>query len=140
MTTTVRGIVWVDSNGGTRLTTPRANASLSTIQTDMLAKSNAGVAFEWEGAQSGSAGSPSVATYQTTRDAAVLVFQTSTCEQVKLLLPAPKSSIFMTDQETVDPAQVTTLIADCLGVLCTPAGTVVTEYIAGYRIGSPGIP
>lgn len=136
MATTVRGIVWADVNGGSRLTTPRANASLSTIQTAMLAKSNASVLYEWEGAQSASTGTAAASTYQNVQDAAVLVFQAPSCAQVKLLLPAPKSSIFFADQETVDPAQVATLIGDCLGVLCTLAGEAVSEYIAGYRIRS----
>lgn len=136
MTDTIRGIVWVDAAGGSRLTTPQANGSLSSIVTEMLAVSNATVAYYWEGARTVPGGTPTASTYLSTRDAAILVFNDAACNEVRLTLPAPDSSIFMADEQTVDPTAVSSLIAACLGVLQTGAGGVVTAYIAGYRVRS----
>ncbi len=136
MTDTIRGIVWIDAQGRSRLTTPQANAALTTIQADILAVSNAKVAYYWEGARTNVGGSPASAQYVSVTDAAVLVFNDAACNEVRLTVPAPLASIFMADEQTVDPTAVSTLIAACLGVLQTGAGGVVTAYIAGYRTRS----
>jgi hypothetical protein len=136
MADTVRGIIWIDAQGATRLTTPGGNATLASIQTAMLAKSRAVVAYYWEGARTAVGGTPSTGTYTSVTDAAILIFQAADCTQVKLTLPSPLDSIFMADGQTVDPAQITGITSACLGTLETAGGQVVTEYVAGYRARS----
>lgn len=133
MTTDVRGMVWLDQNGASRLTTPRADTSLSSIQSALLAHSNAVIAYFWEGAQTVVGGSPVAATYQSVGDSVRLMFQDASCNQVALILPAPKSNIFFADSETVDPSTITDITAACLGHLQTAAGNVVTDFLGGFR-------
>ena len=81
MSTDVRGIVWLDYNGKSRLTTPRADTSLSSIQSALLAHSNAVVSYYWEGAQTAVGGSPVAATFQSVGDSVRLMFQDASCDQ-----------------------------------------------------------
>lgn len=133
MSTDVRGIVWLDYNGKSRLTTPRADTSLSSIQSALLAHSNAVVSYYWEGAQTAVGGSPVAATFQSVGDSVRLMFQDASCDQVSLILPAPKADIFFSDGETVDPSTITDITSACLGHLQTSAGNVVTDFLGGFR-------
>ena len=39
----------------------------------------------------------------------------------------------MTDAETVDPAQITGIVAAAVGTLCSASGALVVSYVAGVR-------
>jgi hypothetical protein len=115
------------------MTALRGSASFATVETDMAAKSNAIVARWWEGPTTIPGGTAASAIYPSVRDVAELVFSTPVGTTVTVTLPAPLSSIFQADQETVDPVAIATLIADCLAVLTDGSGVAVTAYIGGIR-------
>jgi hypothetical protein len=127
-------LVWVDVNGFTRLTLINTTTGAATIMTDLVAVSNA----DWlnlneTGFTVNGAPSPTAATFQRVSDSAMLLFQTGAGQQIKLQLPAPQLGIFQADTVTVNSAAITTLIADCIGVLATPTGTPAVAFVAGLR-------
>lgn len=126
--------IWVDVNGRTRATYVRTAAGASTIVADMVALSHADVQRSWEGnvVVNGSP-APSTGDYQNVADYATLVFATAAPSLVYLTLVAPLSTIFLADQETVDPVAIATLITDVTGSLEDGAGNVVTAYVGGFR-------
>jgi len=134
MAVTRRSIVWVDANGFTTQTQPIGNATLAGIQTALLAKSNADVSSEFEGALTvNTTPAPVAATFQSVKDAAFLTFTTTTTSLLTVTLPAPVSSIFFADNETVDPTQIAAIIAAVVGTAQTLGGATATAYLAGIR-------
>ena len=78
-------------------------------------------------------------------DSAVFSFQTSTGAIGKVSIPAPKSSIFLGDNQTIDPANaaVTAFTAYMLapttafsnnGIASTKSGAGFTSFIGGVRV------
>lgn len=126
--------VWIDANGATTLTLANGSASLTTLIGDIKAQSNADVLNDVENTLFvNGAPAPGVATYQSVRDSAKLVFTTAAGNVVTLTVPAPKSSFFLADQETVDPTAAATIIAAALLVLTDEAGNAVTAFQGGFR-------
>lgn len=124
----------MDASGHTRQTILRGNASLATVTTDLLALSRADWQRCWEGATViNGAPAPTTGDYQTADDYAVLVYADGSGNQVYITLPAPNSSIFLADQETVDSVAIATLTANVTGTILTGAGLAVTTYIGGFR-------
>lgn len=128
-----RTVVWSDAAGHTAAHLLTVTGSAAAVQAAIMAKSNAGVVNTWEGPLLAPAVAAVAAVYQEVTDQAVLVFQTGSGALVKVIVPAPHSSIFQADQETVDAAQITALIAAVLADVVTPAGTALTAYVAGVR-------
>lgn len=127
-------VVWIDVNGFTRLTLINTTTGASTIFADMLHLSLADwINVNETGFTINTTPVPSTGTYQRVADCASLMFTSASGDKCVLQLPSPKSTIFMADQQTVDPAQITTLVADCIGVLTTNSGDPVTAFVGGYR-------
>ena len=127
-------VVWIDINGFTRLTLISTNTGASTILTDLLSHSLADWLNKNEtGFTVNSSPSPTSGNYQRVADCASLMFTSSSSDKIVLQLPAPNSSIFLADQITVDPTQITTLIADCVGTLSASSGSLATAFVGGYR-------
>lgn len=126
--------VWVDAGGGSRInllhvqggTTGAASVAALGLG------SNASWLSYWNSNVTVQVPTPTVAVYPSTRDLAVLVFTDGT-DNVAVDLPAPKSAMFLADQETVDPADPTGAIAALLAILTTAAGANVTAFVGGYR-------
>lgn len=76
------------------------------------------------------------AEYETIEDKAMMVFQTDTGAIHRYLVPAPKSAIFLTDKETVDPTNglVTTYVTAMLAAAVSRDGTAMNAFIGGVRL------
>lgn len=133
MVDTGRSVIWVDAGGRTRQTLLRGNASLATVQADLLALSNAALQREFEGPVTVN-GSPTPANsaYPNVADYAVLVYTDGT-DLVYITLPAPQSAIFLADGETVDPTAIAVLTGHVIGTVTTASGSAVTSYVGGFR-------
>jgi len=126
-------MVWIDANGFTRLTLVNGTSPLSGVQSALLAKSNADVLNAVENTISLFTPAPPGGTYRTVGDAAILTFQDAGGNLVDITLPAPDSSIFLADQETVDGSQIAAIIAAVVGTVDTASGGVVTAFVGGTR-------
>lgn len=108
----------------------------ATLVADLQAISNANVSSSIDNAAAPTNGT--AATYLDVEDKAVLVFQDFYGAQHRFQVPAPKSTIFLADQETVDPTNsaVLTLINDMssggVGVT-TRQGITLTGMLGGFR-------
>jgi hypothetical protein len=127
-------VVWVDVNGFTRLTLINTLTGAAVILADMVHVSLA----DWLNVnEAGFTINPSpvvsAGTYQRVADCASLMFTAVSGDKIVLQLPAPQSAVFLADQQTVDPAFVATLVADCIGVLTTSSGSPATAFVGGYR-------
>lgn len=133
MTDTSRSTIWIDANGRTRQTILRGNASLATVESDLLALSNADTQRSWEGPTAvNPAPAPVAATYQNVADYAVLVYTDGT-DLVYITLVAPQASIFLADGETVDPTAIAVLTGHVVGTVLTGSGSAVTSFVGGFR-------
>jgi len=134
-----RSVIWVDAGGRTRQTILRGvdsligGATLATVQADIGSISNAGVAEYWQGPDTHPGGTGVNATYPNVSDWAQLLFQASDGTSLYITIPAPQSSIFLADGETVDATTITTLIADVGAVCTTSSGLFATVFIGGVR-------
>lgn len=138
--TNLTGVTWLDGNGRTALTLPRTSTPTSIgIQTALQAKSNASIASYFTGPEVLQVPSPVIADYQSVLDRAILYFQTASGVMVQLQLPAPQIGIFMADQYTVDPSQITAIIAAAISALTDPSGNAVVGYVNGVRQQRKGI-
>jgi len=132
----IRRITWIDANGASRTTQVFGNATVATVQVALQNGSNADYIIESEAQVFANASpTPVSATYATVDDFAELWLQTSANTILTLTVPAPKSSMFLADQETVDPAGafVTGLMAVATGLVCDLAGNTVTNFVGGIR-------
>lgn len=126
------GLIWADVNGFTRLTTLNNDGSLDDVLLDMEAKSNGSNTVRWNGPVELFDPLTANAVYNSVLDSAVLSFENASGGITKVFLPAPKSSIFMADGQTVDPAQIATLIADVLLHVLDNDGNALVSYLGGF--------
>lgn len=133
--------VWQDVNGHTRLTLINTiDATLvlpdpsSGVAAALLAQSNADVLNNAQSTLTvNTTPLPTAATFQRVVDSAELTFTDGSGNLTRLQLPAPKASIFLADNETVDITAIGGIIAAVVGTVVTPAGGTVTSYVAGVR-------
>jgi hypothetical protein len=126
--------IWVDVNGFTTAQMYTTSAGDAAVLTALLAKSHADVLSTWEGALSVNPSPvPTTGDYQTVGDKANLLFSTGAGTLVTVVLPAPKSSIFLADQETVDFTQIAAIIAAVIAGVVDGSGNAVTTFIGGTR-------
>lgn len=125
------GVVWIDAQGERVLHVLTTTTGGLTLLSDIKAKSNADQSFNWDAAENVISPAPVVATYPTVRVTAQLLFTDATGSIAKLYIPAPVSSIFLSDGVTVDPAQVATIISDAIGTLLAGSGLPVTMFLGG---------
>lgn len=77
---------------------------------------------------------PTAAIYAGVTDRAELLFSTAAGGYYKVQVPAPVASLFLADQETVDPTAAATIITEAIASVVTPDGTALTAYVAGTRL------
>jgi hypothetical protein len=130
----IRRITWIDAAGGSRTTAITGNASVVAVQLALQNESNGDYATESEAQLFANATpAPVVATYQDVADEADLWYTTSGGTIVQITLPAPKASVFLADQETVDATQVAGITATAIGVVVDPGGNAVVAFLGGRR-------
>jgi hypothetical protein len=123
--------VWIDGAGERVIQNIRTASGASSIVAELEAVSQAKVVTSWEGTESAFTVVPGTGTYITVRQTAVLYFADVVGRVAKLYLPAPDSSIFLSDGQTVDPTTIPSLITACIGSLQTGAGTLVAAFVGG---------
>jgi hypothetical protein len=125
-------IVWIGAGTGLTINRIRTLTGASTILTDLLALSNADQLNTWEGNLTvNSSPAPVNAAYPGLQQVANLVFLCADGSTAQIRLPAPKLSIMLSDGVTVDPASIVTLIADCIGNLESPTGSLAVSFLSG---------
>jgi hypothetical protein len=133
-----RRITWTDVSGNVRTTSLLGVSTMSVIELALLTSSNGDYLSDSEAEVFANASpSPAAAQYQSVTDTAQLWLVTTAGTLVQVTIPAPKLSIFMADQETVNPASVAGIVSQCVGVICDLAGNLVTGYAAGRRAPFP---
>lgn len=131
--TTRQTTVWLDAGGRTTAILLTTNAGAAVVNASVASFSNAGIQQAWEGPLVVAVPAPVAAQYPGVLDRATLFFSTAAGSVVKVQIPAPLASIFLADQETVDPAVIAALIALVIANVVTDAGVPVTSYIGGTR-------
>lgn len=134
----IRSTIWIDAQGRTRQTILRGTGSLigptlSAVEADLAALSNAGVTRSWESAEVNPGGTGTNAQYPTVADYAELVYTAGDGSAVYITLVAPKAAVFLADGETVDATAVVGLTADVVGTIITATGATVTAFAGGVR-------
>lgn len=126
--------IWIDAFGRTRATYVNTGLGSADIQADLKALSLADQIYFWEGDfDVNPSPAPTTGTYQSVADYAVLIFATAGGDLIYLTLVAPSSSVFLADQETVDPTAIAVLIGDCIGNLQNRNGDAAASYVGGFR-------
>jgi hypothetical protein len=129
-------LIWVDSQGEQVLHIIVTSTGVSSIRTALQAASNAVVTADSEGTNVSFSSTPTVATYPSVRTTARLNFVSASGSRGSLLLPAPQSSIFLTDGVTVDPTAITGIITAAVGNLLAGDSTLVTMFTGGELVAT----
>jgi hypothetical protein len=140
MTNVNRSIVFVDGAGGSTISLTRALTSAATIQSEVLAVSNADWFNEWEGTLNiNTSPSTVVAEYQSVRQRATLTFLCADGTSARVDIVAPKLAIFLADGVTVDSTMITSLITACVGTLLSATLSPATAFLSGVLNTRPDI-
>lgn len=142
---TSRSTLWVDASGKRTITRIRTGTGATALQAAMLTATNADFSQWWESAETTNAApAPVAAVYQGVQPQAQLQFIALDNTLATLLLPAPKTSIFLADKETVDPASapILAIIAAAIatGGLVSASGSPVSGLIGGKLLPYRGAP
>jgi hypothetical protein len=78
-------------------------------------------------------GTATSALYSGCPDKAVLAFRSTVNRRVLLEVPAPKSGLFLADNETVDPADPLGIIASYLSFAQDQDGNAISAFVGGRR-------
>jgi len=133
-----RSILWVDGAGGSTITLVRAITSANSIETELLAVSNADWFNEWEGPLNiNLSPSPTVAAYQSVSQRAALTFLCADGTTARVDIVAPKLGIFLADGITVDASTITSLITACVGTLLSATLSPATAFLSGILLTRP---
>ena len=129
----LRHVVLADANGSATAIQLRTDTSGNDVMSSILAKSRAGLVQWSEGEIITGVPLPSASAYRSVFDVAYLTFADATGDLTVITLPAPHTTIFLADQQTVDSGQILTLIADVIAQCVTAAGNPVVSYVSGFR-------
>lgn len=125
-------VVWIGAGTGLTINRIRTATGASTILAALLALSNADELNTWEGDLTvNSTPVPVNAQYPGLQQVANLVFLCADGTTAQIRLPAPKIGIMLADGVTVDASMITTLIADCVGNLQSPTGSLAVSFLSG---------
>lgn len=108
-------------------------ANLAAFLAALQVASNAGQAITTMGTASFPGNPPTDAQYPSALDTAVLNFATSGGGTVIVTVPAPVSALFLGDNETVDPADPTGLLAATAACLGDVLGNPISFFRSGVR-------
>ena len=125
-------IVWIGAGTGLTINRIRTATGASTILADLINISNADKLNTWEGNLTvNSSPAPVNAPYPGLQQIANLVFACADGTTAQIRLPAPQLGIMLADGVTVDASMIPTLIADCIGNLQSPTGSLATGFLSG---------
>lgn len=127
-------IIWADSQGEQTLNIYVTSTGVSAIRTNLAALSNAVPVESSEGTRVAISGTPTVATYPSVRSNARLYFRAASGSRGTLLIPAPISSIFLSDGVTIDPSAVSSLVTAALGNLVCGDSTLAAVFDGGELV------
>lgn len=133
MTNVRRYTVWSDTEGRQVLTRLYANGSLATLTAALAAQSVGALLYNTESADLSPTQADAGGAYDTNVERAVLLFTDAAGLIVKVLLPMPAASIFLSDNVTVDPTQITSIISAVIGTVLSASGSPATAYKGGFR-------
>lgn len=128
-------VEWLDVNGNF-IRTPNyvgTTATLGAYLTALQGASNAGIQIVTHGAPAFPSNPAVDAQYPSALDTAVLNFHSAAPATVILTIPAPKSALFLGDNETVDPTDPTGVIAAAQVCLSDIFGGLAIVYVSGVR-------
>lgn len=126
------GLNWVDAQGQRVLHVINFTGSgFGSIIAALENHSSAVVNENWGGAVGCNPNLPTTTDYTTVRITAVLIFADATGSTAKLYVPAPNTSIFLADGDTVDPTAIPDIISAAIGTLLSGAGNPVTTFVGG---------
>lgn len=131
-------VYWTDAFGGQRLTwyTFSTGGTLTPFGNAVDNCSNAVPTQTVAGTIQVDTATPSTSPYPNVVDSAVLSFATAVGSLVGVVIPAFKESLYLADNQTVDPAQplVITLIAATIALpVVDSANNPVITYVGGLR-------
>lgn len=133
-------IVWQDAQGEQVLHVVNTALTSVSIQTAMLALSNAVIVEKTEGNLTNVSATPATGAYVSSRTTAVLIYRDSRTNSTgKLYIPSPHTSLFM-GGDTVDPTAVAALNAVVLGQLLAGSGNTVDTFVGGYLMRARAAP
>jgi hypothetical protein len=125
-------VIYIDVNGRKTIHRIRTSTNALLILPQILAQSNADRDVFWEAAENSNATpAPVAATYQPANTAALLTFICADNTLARVRVPAPKLTLFLADQQTVDPASAAAIVATCIGVLVSSSGSLATAFAGG---------
>jgi len=124
--------LWVDASGRQTVTLIRNVSSGCPIQAQVIALSAALPLQDWEGPIDSHSPTPAASTYQI-GDWAYLQYANADGSESQIAIPAPLTTLFLSDGRTVDPTQLTALNAAAIGTLGGYSGSAAATYISGYR-------
>jgi len=127
----IAGLIWTDAMGEKTLNVVRTSTGVGAIEDALQEYSNAGLTECWEGLDELILTSPSTDAYPTLRVVAKCTFQSATGSTASVYIPAPQTSIFLSDGDTVDPSAIPDLITACVGNLLCGDGTTATMFVGG---------
>lgn len=130
-------IVWIDANGQKTITKVNTFAGFGSFSGALKNLSNADFLLTWESITNPNpTPAPVASIYQSTQDRAALIFKCVDNTLVTVIVPAPSLNIFLADGETVDATSlaVATFVVNVVGSLTNAAGSLMSSYVAGYRL------
>lgn len=123
--------IWTDVTGNTRLTTINTDGTDVPLLAALGAVSNGGIVTTWQGPIVTLTPGTLSGTYQDVRDSALLLFQDTAGDYVKIYLPSPKLLTFLPDGVTVDPVAVAAIVAAMVANGRSAANLPIASYVGG---------
>jgi hypothetical protein len=129
--------IWTDVYGATRLTWYSYASGLPSLSFFLAlgGLANPFIAQAVAGTVQIGSGPASSNPYPNVSDSALLTFSTALGTQIGVVVPGFKESLYLSDNQTVDPAQplVLAFVAFAVGFLVDSAGNPATAFIGGLR-------
>lgn len=127
---------WLDSAGGFYRNRFYVSHGVdgSSVVAQLQSASNAGLQQHSSGQVTFDAVSPIDAQYPTFTQVAQLLFACADGSTVEMIIPAPQSTVFLSDGLRVDPVAMATLIADVIAVVTNNLASPVTTYRQGSLV------
>jgi len=129
---------WLDVSGGFLRASNwyDTSAGIASLEAAIQVCSNANLQYVTGAEPEIGVVTPSGSLYPLVQDCAQLLLQTSPSNTIRLIIPAPISTIFASDGNTVDPTNldIIDVVTAATGHLADSSLNLVTAYVSGMRI------